>query len=575
MRNATVIIRLFLFLFAAVLLESCAAKKGLKKSEILKYDEATFDYFYAEGMKQKLLGNVSEALKYLVNCERLNPENDAVHYQIAQILLSAGDLKNGKQYTQRAYSLDTTNIWYSDLLARVYYEERRIDSSIYVYEKALMLRPDDESLQMSLANFYSEVGDYEKAIKLHETFQQKYGINDNTTPAYIQNLIFTGKLELALEMVQEAIILLPEEVKFYAQLADIYERKGERQKAEQVYRHLLSENPKNLQILIAVYDFWLSEGKYDEMFQVLNAVIIGDEASKEEKISFFTKIIEVENLPDEAFKQTILALMVFEAVYKNDAIIVLLRSELLEKNNRKNEAIEWLEMVISRQPDNYFAWEKVLLLYFQTKDFKNLMARGEECASRFNRSILAKLLYAHGALENQKFDVALEELRKASILAGDNNEALMQIVSMRAEVFYRMGNFDETFKTFEEALKINPDDMTILNNYAYYLAEHDLELKRAEVMSRKVIEEERDNATFLDTYAWVLYKRGKVKEAARIMEQVISKGENLSAEHYEHYGFMLQKLKKCAAAIENWRMAIKLDNSKQQLNKEIENCGKK
>ena len=50
------------------------------------------------------------------------------------------------------------------------------------------------------------------------------------------------------------------------------------------------------------------------------------------------------------------------------------------------------------------------------------MIKGEECATRFNRSFLAKILYANGALENKKFDVALEELRKAEILAGDNKE---------------------------------------------------------------------------------------------------------------------------------------------------------
>ncbi|MDR2886731.1 MAG: hypothetical protein LBV26_01825 [Bacteroidales bacterium] len=204
-----------------------------------------------------------------------------------------------------------------------------------------------------------------------------------------------------------------------------------------------------------------------------------------------------------------------------------------------------------------------------------LMARGEECASRFNRSLLAKILYANGALENKRYDVALEELRKAGILAGENKDAVMQVLAMRAEVFYRMDNLSETFQTFEEAMKVNPDDMTILNNYAYYLAEQGMELKKAEEMSRKVIEHEKGNATFLDTYAWVLFKKGNTRDAAKIMEQVISRGDNVSAEHYEHYGFILQKLKKCEEAVENWQLAMKLDSSKYELNSEIENCGKR
>jgi tetratricopeptide (TPR) repeat protein len=200
------------------------------------------------------------------------------------------------------------------------------------------------------------------------------------------------------------------------------------------------------------------------------------------------------------------------------------------------------------------------------------MTYGAECASRFNLSLLAKLLYAHGAIENKHYDIALEELRKAAIIAGDNKEAGTQVLTMKADAFYRMNNFTEAFQTFEAALKINPDDIVILNNYAYYLAEQNMELKKAEVMSRKVIEQEKENATFLDTYAWVLFKMGKTRKAAKIMEQIISRGTDLSAEHYEHYGFILKKQRNCKKAIENWEIAIKLDSSKSELIKEIENC---
>ena len=36
------------------------------------------------------------------------------------------------------------------------------------------------------------------------------------------------------------------------------------------------------------------------------------------------------------------------------------------------------------------------------------------------------------------------------------------------------------FETFDEALKINSEDLTIINNYAYYLAEQNMRLKEAE-----------------------------------------------------------------------------------------------
>jgi tetratricopeptide (TPR) repeat protein len=247
-----------------------------------------------------------------------------------------------------------------------------------------------------------------------------------------------------------------------------------------------------------------------------------------------------------------LVLMVLESENRNDEIISLLRPGFLQNQKRYADASQRLEEILKSRPDNYFAAERLLLVLYEMKDFKTLEKRGEELASRFNRSVFAKILYSSGAMENGNYDVALEELRKADILAGSNNEIRMQVIT--------------------QAMKIDNSDLTVMNNYAYYLAEQNMRLKEAEKMARTVIEREKKNNTFLDTYAWVLYKRGKAREAARIMEKIITTGDSDDAEYYEHYGYILKKLGKCRDAIRNWEIAIRKDESKSELKKEIGNC---
>jgi Tfp pilus assembly protein PilF len=184
------------------------------------------------------------------------------------------------------------------------------------------------------------------------------------------------------------------------------------------------------------------------------------------------------------------------------------------------------------------------------------------------------LLYANGALELGKYEIALDELKKAEILAEDNKDSIIQVLTMRADVYYRMKDYLKAFETFKAALKSDNEDLTVINNYAYYLAEQNSNLKEAEDMARKVIEKEKDNNTFLDTYGWVLYKRGKLKEAARVMESIINSGQKPDAVWFEHYGYILKKQKKYTEAIRNWNIALKLDSSKTELIKEIENCRK-
>ena len=107
---------------------------------------------------------------------------------------------------------------------------------------------------------------------------------------------------------------------------------------------------------------------------------------------------------------------------------------------------------------------------------------------------------------------------------------IVQVLSLQADVYYRMKDYDKSFKAFDDALKEHPDDVTLLNNYAYYLAEQNIRLKDAETMARKVIDTQKENTTFLDTYGWVLYKRGKLKEAEKIMQNVIGSGKEADAE---------------------------------------------
>jgi len=149
--------------------------KGVKSGK--NYDEAAFNYVYVEGVKQKLMGNTGDALKYMEQCIKLNPESDAAYYQMAQILSANGDTGNGKKYATKALSLDEKNFWYIVLLAGLHYQEQDLDSAIIFYERAVKYYPEKESLLLTLGNLYSENKNYDKAKGIFDSFDEKYGVN--------------------------------------------------------------------------------------------------------------------------------------------------------------------------------------------------------------------------------------------------------------------------------------------------------------------------------------------------------------------------------------------------------------
>jgi tetratricopeptide (TPR) repeat protein len=539
------------------------------------FDSAAFDYIFTEALKQKFLGNAGDALKYLEQCIRINPNSDAAYWEMAQIALMVGDRKNGKKFALKAASLDGKNFWYLNLVANIYYQQKTLDSAILYYEKILKISPDKQDIKLNIANVYSEDGQFEKAAEIYSDFEKKYGVTETTTLSIVKNLINAKNFKAAELKVKGLLEISPDEILYNGLLAEIYREKGEKEKAKAVYDKLLEKNPGNPQTLVSLCDFMLTEKQYENIFPVLRNIVLSDSISKEYKVSLFSKIISDTTIGRGYGNELELTLMVLEAWSNKDDIIILLRPELLVNENRIPEAIVRLETIIGEHPDNYYAWERLLFLYSEAKDWAKLFTRGEECATKFNRSFVAKILYANGALEEGKYSIASDELNKAKILAGEDTSKLVQVLIMEADVLYRNKDFSKSFETFKEALKVKPDDPIILNNYAYYLAEQGQDLKEAERMSKIVIEKEKGNTTYLDTYAWVLYKRGRFREAKNIMDEIISKEEKEDAEWYEHLGYIMKALKDCDKAIEYWNLAYKIDKRKSALLIEIENCRKR
>jgi tetratricopeptide (TPR) repeat protein len=564
-------------LFAAIIFTSCNRNivPGLKPGKAGKeFDEASYNYRYVEGVRQKLMGNLGEALTYFEQAIAINPRSDASYYQMAQIVLNNGDIVNGKRYVKKACELDPDNYWYNMILAGIYYQQKNIDSTIICYENTIKNHPEKVDLQVALANLYIENKSFDKSKSLLNKLDEKYGVNENTTVLLVRSLMAEKKYKEALSKTMQLIDQNPDNIIFNGLLAEIYRGQGENQKAHEVYNKLIQRNPDNPALQLSLCDFLLSEKSYDQLFLLMNSVVMNSTITKEDKMTLMAKLMDDGNIVKSYGKEMEITMMILEANYKDDDVIMMLRPEFLQKEGSSAEAALRLEEIIEQNPNNYFAWERLLLVYYELKDYKKLQVRGEECATKFNRSVIAKILYADGAMENKNFNTALEELRKADILAGDNKEMKLQVLTMKADVYYRMKDYSEAFKNFEEALKLNNNDLTVMNNYAYYLAEQNTKLKEAEKMAKEVIEKEKDNNTFLDTYAWVLYKRGRTRDALKIMERIITPDGKADSEYYEHYGYMLKKIGKCEDAVKQWEIALNLDKSKTNLQKEIENCGK-
>ena len=124
---------------------------------------------------------------------------------------------------------------------------------------------------------------------------------------------------------------------------------------------------------------------------------------------------------------------------------------------------------------------------------------------------------------------------------------------------YEKNDSKNAFAYYRKALKLNPNENGVLNNYAYYLALQGKNLKQAYQMSKKTIESEPDNPTYLDTFGWILFLMDKPLEAKAQFKHAMLYGGTESAAILDHYAEVLYKLGERDLAFIYWNQAKQLD----------------
>ena len=131
----------------------------------------------------------------------------------------------------------------------------------------------------------------------------------------------------------------------------------------------------------------------------------------------------------------------------------------------------------------------------------------------------------------------------------------------------------------EFILKLDPDYAPANNDLGYIWADQGKNLKEAEVLVRRALEDDRrarkdksraddhDNAAYVDSLGWVLFRQGKMEEAKIELERAARLPNGDDPVIHDHLGDVYFRLKQLAAARAAWRKSAEiheLENSRGQ-----------
>jgi Tfp pilus assembly protein PilF len=180
------------------------------------------------------------------------------------------------------------------------------------------------------------------------------------------------------------------------------------------------------------------------------------------------------------------------------------------------------------------------------------------------------LFKGNAALQLEKNDDAIRVLEEGITKVKNNKPLEVQFYTYLAEACRNVGNNEKSDDYFEKALKIDPENQILLNNYSYYLSLRKENLKLAEEMSNKTIIKEPENYTYLDTYAWVLFNQGKYRKALDYIKLAVKFNGSEDPDILEHYGDILEKLGKKDEARKYWKLSIEKGNKEERILKKME-----
>lgn len=166
----------------------------------------------------------------------------------------------------------------------------------------------------------------------------------------------------------------------------------------------------------------------------------------------------------------------------------------------------------------------------------------------------ARLLADHG-----EADTGLTLL----VAALDRHPGHPSIEYDRAVILERAGRVGESVEVLERLLTQRPDDPVLTNALGYTLADHNLELPRAESLIQRALTVSPDSPAMLDSLGWVKYREGDAKGAAPMLARAYSIQHD--SEIAAHWGEVLWASGAHQEARRVWAAALAREPSSEPL----------
>lgn len=546
--------------------QNSLSKKEVKAQELA----ANASRFFIEGEKAFVLGEMEKAYQYLVKASEFAPEEPAIFFKLAEVLLKTNQAEKALSYALKAAAGDPDNLYYVLLVAEIYSNLKQPLQAATLLEKLTTESTKNQQYNLDLASIYLNANEFDKALVALDRAEAYYGVREAFTFQKQRIYLRKDQLEKAVEEGEKLIAAFPGNPNYVLALVEILYNNAKLDRAIQLVQTEIAKYPNQPELQLAAYTLYQEKGQIAQANAFLLEAIQSPDLAPPSKAAAFQGLLQELKTAERDKLLDKLELVLID-IHPEDASILEAIGNRRKSENKLEDALELYKKSIAIHPKNEKLLEEVIVNSFDAGSNYMEVAKYTSIAiDEFPES--AEFWFYEGViLSGQKKDsLAVQALETALRLNEGKNPQLTQVAySTLGNSHYQLGDQAAAFLNFDKSLAINPNDEQVLNNYAYFLALAGQELEKALEMSQRVVKKHPKNATYLDTLAWVLYQLKRYSEAALHLAEAIKIESEPSGVLMEHYGDALYRLGKVEEAVSWWKKAKESPEGSESLAQKI------
>ena len=533
-------------------------------------EEAAGRFEYIKGLTAFEFEDYETALELLSSAYVKLPNHGGVNLALADTYLRLRDLTNAEYYARQAVTLEPANKWYHIKLAEIYLESGDVDSAIDEYGKAADTNSDDINLLMQLANAQAMSGRFQDSNETLNRVLRRSGQDVAVRYMKVKNFQALNQPDSVVAELQIIQREEPDNLSTAYTLSQFYMERGALKEAKAVLEQALGRNSRDPQATLLLADIYMSEKEWGKVDEMLTRLIADPVIEPQQKKNYVEYIVERQATDPENRELTRVAgsaVHGFVDAHGDFGPAYGIAADYFQGTGETNQALIVLKSANELMPENAKSWQERVQILYNLGRYDEAITVSLASDEHVPENTVITYILGTSYMATGDYPNAIKTLKRASRYPARK--------AFKAVLFGGLGDayaavdaWEDAFKNYTTALRLDKNNHRILNNYAHYLVEAHGDLQLAKTHSSRAVDLQPGNPSYLGTSGWIQFKLGDTKTARESLEKAV-RMNGVGATTMEHLGDVYEQLGKKSQAREWWQKALDADRTKLHLRDKI------